>query len=157
MCQINQNFRLWSSKFPSTAVYMPPESINATRINASIDIWSLGCIVLQMITGKLPWECENLVDLAFKLVSLKTPEIPEGMSREGVDFLMRCFARNPSERWTAEMLLCHPFLNLHYPLILSSQPKLLHYADQANFSLFSNRRNAALCMFDTVEHKKQII
>ncbi|KAE8038040.1 hypothetical protein FH972_010586 [Carpinus fangiana] len=32
------------------------------------------------------------------------------MSKIGKDFLRRCFAWDPTERWTAEMLLRHPFL-----------------------------------------------
>ncbi|WRX26411.1 Protein kinase domain - like 10 [Theobroma cacao] len=90
-------------KFPGTAVYMPPESVADAEIS--------GCVVLEMITGKLPWECMNLTDLAIKLLSLRNlPKIPENLSSAGKDFLMKCFARDPSERWTADMLLSHPFL-----------------------------------------------
>ncbi|KAI9180091.1 hypothetical protein LWI28_001061 [Acer negundo] len=38
------------------------------------------------------------------------PNIPEYMSDLGKDLLTRCFARNPRERWTVEMLLSHPYL-----------------------------------------------
>ncbi|XVE72250.1 hypothetical protein DITRI_Ditri11bG0024600 [Diplodiscus trichospermus] len=99
------------AKFPGTAVYMPPESVTDSKVSAALDIWSLGCIVLEMITGKPPWECQNRWDLVIKIgFSRYPPKIPETMSSTGKDFLMRCFKRNPSERWTADMLLSHPFL-----------------------------------------------
>ncbi|XP_017974524.1 PREDICTED: mitogen-activated protein kinase kinase kinase 2 [Theobroma cacao] len=101
----------WMLKFPGTAVYMPPEGINYKKISASMDIWSLGCIVLQMVTGKLPWEYEDLTDLAIQLGSRRySPKISENMSSTGQDFLSKCFVRDPSERWTADMLLSHPFV-----------------------------------------------
>ncbi|EOY17077.1 Mitogen-activated protein kinase kinase kinase 21, putative [Theobroma cacao] len=111
--------------FPGTAVNMPPESVENVKISASLDIWSLGCVVLQMITGEPPWEYENLTDLAIKLFhSRNPPKIPENMSSAGKDFLMKCFARNPSERWTAAMLLNHPYLLPDLP----SQTNFLHRA-----------------------------
>ncbi|XP_022760099.1 mitogen-activated protein kinase kinase kinase 17-like [Durio zibethinus] len=101
----------WMLNFPGTGVYMPPESVTDGKISAALDVWSLGCVVLEMITGKLPWEYHNLADLAIKIgFSRYPPKIPETMSSTGKDFLMKCFSRNPSERWTADMLLSHPFL-----------------------------------------------
>ncbi|XVF31614.1 hypothetical protein REPUB_Repub17cG0006400 [Reevesia pubescens] len=116
----------WMLHFPGTAVYMPPESVTDGKIKASLDIWSLGCIVLEMITGKLPWKYQNRRDLAIKIgFSRYPPKIPETMSSTGKDFLMKCFARDPSERWTADMLLSHPFLLPNRPS-LSSPTKSLH-------------------------------
>ncbi|XWS75643.1 hypothetical protein CRYUN_Cryun01aG0108700 [Craigia yunnanensis] len=81
-----------------------------------------------MITGKLPWECQNLRDLTTKIAfSRNPPNIPETMSSTGKDFLMKCFARDPTERWTADMLLSHPFLLADYPS-LPSPTKSLHHA-----------------------------
>ena len=41
------------TSFSGTAVYMPPESVTDGKISAALDIWSLGCIVVEMMTGKL--------------------------------------------------------------------------------------------------------
>ncbi|XWS75614.1 hypothetical protein CRYUN_Cryun01aG0106200 [Craigia yunnanensis] len=116
------------TSFPGTAVYMPPESVTDGKISAALDIWSLGCIVLEMITGKLPWEYQNLMDLAIKIGFAEyPPKIPKTMSSTGKDFLMKCFERDPSKRWTADMLLTHPFL-LHDRPSLSFPTKSLHHA-----------------------------
>ncbi|XWS75641.1 hypothetical protein CRYUN_Cryun01aG0108500 [Craigia yunnanensis] len=114
--------------FPGTPVYMPPESVIDGKISAALDIWSLGCVLLEMITRKLPWECQNLRDLTTKVAfSRNPPKIPRTMSSTGKDCLMKCFARDPSERWTVNMLLSHPFLLADYPS-LPSPTKSPHYA-----------------------------
>ncbi|XVE93008.1 hypothetical protein REPUB_Repub01dG0153200 [Reevesia pubescens] len=134
-------------KFPGTAVYMPPESVIDGKISHALDIWSLGCIVLEMITGKLPWEYQNMRDLAIKIgFSRFPPKIPETMSSTGKDFLMRCFERDPSKRWTADMLLSHPFLLLDCPSLPSAPTKSLHHA-QVDSGLDSmEQRITAMCL-----------
>ncbi|MBA0549072.1 hypothetical protein Golob_020132 [Gossypium lobatum] len=41
----------------------------------------------------------------------------QSMSSEAKDFLMKCFARKASERWSVEMLLSHPFLMVLKPTV----------------------------------------
>jgi serine/threonine protein kinase len=38
------------------------------------------------------------------------PTIPEELSQQGKDFLSKCFVKDPKRRWTADMLLEHPFV-----------------------------------------------
>jgi len=50
----------------------------------------------------------------FKIVNTKDiPEIPEGFSKEGKDFLSLCLKRDPSQRPSATQLLGHPFVQDH--------------------------------------------
>ncbi|PKA61476.1 Mitogen-activated protein kinase kinase kinase NPK1 [Apostasia shenzhenica] len=42
--------------------------------------------------------------------SEEMPEIPPAMSAEAEGFPLACFVKGPRERWTAEMLLSHPFV-----------------------------------------------
>lgn len=105
----------------------------STDIALAVDIWSLGCTIIEMMNGKPPWSeyegVSHLIvfhDLLLKFIwqttclfqaaalfrALKeTPPIPETMSAEGKDFLQCCFRRNPAERPAASRLLDHPFVN----------------------------------------------
>ncbi|CAA6664120.1 unnamed protein product [Spirodela intermedia] len=78
------------------------------------DIWSFGCVVAEMATGEPSRRRragEDPAALLFRIISgWDRPEIPAELPEEGRDFVCRCFAREPRERWTAEMLLRHPFL-----------------------------------------------
>ncbi|XP_022769615.1 mitogen-activated protein kinase kinase kinase 17-like [Durio zibethinus] len=80
------------------------------EISGALDVWSLGCIIVEMISGKMPWNYSNLKDLRNMLSNGESSKIPENMSSIGEDFLTKCFARDPNQRWTANMLLSHPFL-----------------------------------------------
>ncbi|XP_024974916.1 mitogen-activated protein kinase kinase kinase 5-like [Cynara cardunculus var. scolymus] len=75
----------------------------------AVDIWSLGCTIIEMMNGKPPWSEYEGPAAMFKVIK-ETPPIPETMSSDGKDFLRCCFVRNPAERPTANMLLEHRFL-----------------------------------------------
>ncbi|KAL5855599.1 hypothetical protein ACOSQ4_005401 [Xanthoceras sorbifolium] len=100
-------------KFRGTPLYMSPESFLCGEIESALDIWSLGCIVVEMLTGKpaMRWVGGHQMNfLSGCDFVMQDPNIPENMSDMGKDFLRKCFARNPRERWTAETLLNHPYV-----------------------------------------------
>jgi serine/threonine protein kinase len=103
----------WRLNFRGTPFYMSPESVAIGDIGPALDIWSLGCILVEMVTGKPAlWKYRNLDPLNLWLVIAKqSPEIPEGLSEDGKDFLRNCFAMKPCQRSTAKMLLNHPFVS----------------------------------------------
>ncbi|KAF5938771.1 hypothetical protein HYC85_023030 [Camellia sinensis] len=98
-----------------TALYMAPESIRHEDYEPEADIWALGCTILELLTGKEPWKCDRnteRVTILFKIASTQEiPEIPSGFSEEAEDFLKKCLVRDPKSRWTADMLLGHPFVS----------------------------------------------
>ncbi|CAI9754160.1 unnamed protein product [Fraxinus pennsylvanica] len=97
-----------------TPMYLSPEAVVDHVQEAPCDIWALGCIVLEMLTGQPPWEGEeklNADDILRKIGEGNSlPKIPNEISQEARDFLKGCFVRKTVYRWTAEMLLNHPFV-----------------------------------------------
>lgn len=85
----------------------------------AVDIWSLGCTIIEMLDGKPPWSEYEGAAAMFKVMR-ETPPIPETLSRDGKDFLRCCFRRNPAERPTASMLLEHRFLKTPQALDISA-------------------------------------
>ena len=98
-----------------TPQYMAPECVTRDMYEAPLDIWALGCTVAEMVTGQLALKFEDGCDLRRWMNAIGEgivlPEIPEKLSEAGRDFLKMCFVREPMLRWTAEMLLKHPFLS----------------------------------------------
>ncbi|KAK2461990.1 hypothetical protein APHAL10511_006453 [Amanita phalloides] len=100
-----------------TVFWMAPEVINTQKkgYNFKIDIWSVGCVVLEMWAGKRPWTGEESVAVMFKLYQSKLPPpVPDDvkLSEQGDDFRSRCFAIDPEERATTTELMAHPYLRL---------------------------------------------
>lgn len=100
-------------KFKGTPRYMSPESIVFDEVNDAHDVWSLGCVLVRMISGKSAWdEVATSKQLMMKILDSKSmPRIPEELSIQGKDFIKKCFVWNFKQRWTADMLLQHPYLN----------------------------------------------
>ena len=90
-----------------TPFWMAPEVIRQTGHGRQADVWSVGCTVIEMATGKAPWsQFTNQVSVMFHIASSKSPPpIPEHLSADGKDFLRACLQRNPRDRATSTMLL----------------------------------------------------
>ncbi|XP_057976033.1 mitogen-activated protein kinase kinase kinase 20-like [Malania oleifera] len=97
-----------------TPLWMAPEVLRNEGLDFASDVWSLGCTVVEMATGRLPW-AENISNPMAAVLRIACgddmPQFPEKFSEEGLDFLAKCFARDPKRRWTATQLLCHPFVS----------------------------------------------
>ena len=98
-----------------TPLFMSPESVNGGECESPADIWALGCAVVEMVTGKPAWNVpkdSSIWSLLLRIgVGDEVPLIPDEISEEGKDFLSKCFVKDPRKRWTAEMLLKHPFVS----------------------------------------------
>ncbi|KAK2976067.1 hypothetical protein RJ640_024795 [Escallonia rubra] len=75
-----------------TPYWMAPEVILQTGHSFSADIWSVGCTVIEMATGKPPWSQQyQEVAALFHIGTTKShPPIPEHLSVEAKDFLLKC-------------------------------------------------------------------
>ena len=92
--------------------WMAPEVIMGEGYGRPADIWALGCVVIEMATGKHPWgKFDNIMQAMYRIaMSEDNLSIPDKLSPICQDFISKCIARNPKSRPTAAELLSHPFL-----------------------------------------------
>ncbi|XP_051138415.1 mitogen-activated protein kinase kinase kinase YODA-like [Andrographis paniculata] len=99
--------------------WMAPEAImNSDVCNLHMDIWSLGCTVIEMATSRPPMSKYDGGLAMFKVAKNKElPTIPSHLSDDAKDFLQRCLQWDPLNRATASQLLEHPFVKRSLPLV----------------------------------------
>jgi serine/threonine-protein kinase len=84
-------------------LYMSPEQVrNAKGVDARTDVWSLGVILYEMLTGKLPFDADTLPGLLAKIVA--DPAVPVRQHRADLPpdldvFFMRCFEKDLTRRF----------------------------------------------------------
>ncbi|CAG8597089.1 17599_t:CDS:10, partial [Acaulospora morrowiae] len=100
-----------SMSLKGTIFWMAPE-VFTNNYSVKMDIWSLGCVVLEMFAGERPWsDLEDLPAMYMLGTEKKAPPIREDivMSDDARDFLNKCFIIEPCDRPTADQLSLHPF------------------------------------------------
>lgn len=91
--------------------WMAPEVVKQTSHTRKADIWSLGCLVVEMMTGTHPYPDCTQLQAIFKIGGGRAaPTIPEHASEEAQEFLARTFELDHEKRPGAEELILSPFL-----------------------------------------------
>ncbi|XP_068724572.1 uncharacterized protein [Montipora capricornis] len=95
-----------------TPYWMAPEVIRETGHGRKSDIWSVGCTVFEMATGKPPWSDMPPMAAIFAIGSgtLAVPKLSEDFSESARDFVNKCLTRDPGMRPSADELLQHNFI-----------------------------------------------
>ncbi len=85
-----------------TVDYMAPEQITGDRTDARTDIYALGCVFYQMLTGSVPFERDNSVATLFAHVHHPPPALAGGVSETHPAFaavLTKAMAKEPTQRY----------------------------------------------------------
>ncbi|XP_047084079.1 mitogen-activated protein kinase kinase kinase 17-like, partial [Lolium rigidum] len=95
-----------------TPAFMAPEVARGEEQGPAADVWALGCMVVEMATGRAPWSGMDSLLAAMHRIAYTdaVPDVPQWLSAEAKDFLAGCLTRKASDRCTAAQLLQHPFL-----------------------------------------------
>jgi serine/threonine protein kinase len=85
-----------------TATYFSPEQARGANVDPRSDVYSLGCVLYEMIIGRPPFSGENAVAIAYKHVQEAPvaprridPAIPETLEA----IILKCLAKNPANRY----------------------------------------------------------
>merc|ERR1712176_906871 len=94
--------------------WMAPEVIQHAGYGRAADIWSLGCVIVEMATAKRPWgRFDNQMAACVKIaMSEETPPVPEHLSVVLRDLLECCLRRDPIVRLSATELMLHDFVKV---------------------------------------------
>ncbi|KAJ1310419.1 hypothetical protein OPQ81_007153 [Rhizoctonia solani] len=102
--------RIHRPSLQGSVFWMAPEVVKQTSYTYKADIWSVGCLVVEMLTGQHPWAQLSQMQAIFKIGSLARPTIPPDISPEAEDFLNKTFELDYTIRPSAAELLNHPWV-----------------------------------------------
>ncbi len=91
-----------TGKALGTVRYLSPEQVQGSEVNARSDLYSLGIILYELLTGRVPFQAES--DMAVALMRLNKDPIPPrafrgGIPREVEALVLRALARRPEDRF----------------------------------------------------------
>jgi serine/threonine protein kinase len=101
-----------TSYIKGSPYWMAPEVVSRKTQGKPADIWSVGCVVIELLTGKPPWsDRASKSEEVFKLITAGTPPpFPKDISENCRDFLLKCLKFKADDRPSASDLINHPFL-----------------------------------------------
>ncbi|XP_056631254.1 aurora kinase C-like [Diorhabda sublineata] len=107
----------WSVHAPSsrrttlcgTLDYLPPEMVTGKTHNEKVDLWSLGVLCFEFLTGKPPFESSNY-DETYRRISRAQFVVPSYVSPEAGDLIKKLLVVKPDLRLELGQVLDHPWI-----------------------------------------------
>ena len=96
-----------------TPIYMAPEMINRTGHNEKVDIWCVGVLLFELLTGDQAWAGEDIETVKYNICHLRI-SWPEKMNSFAEDLISKILKSNPEERISLRDMLNHPFFKQYF-------------------------------------------
>ena len=91
-----------------TPYYASPEVWKDEPYDVKSDVWSLGCVIYEMVTLKPPFQAEDMQGLYKRILKGQLPKIPDHFSSDLWTMLKVMIQVAPKKRPTADELMMHP-------------------------------------------------
>ncbi|ORE02813.1 kinase-like protein [Rhizopus microsporus var. microsporus] len=102
-----------------TLDYLPPEMVEGRDHDESVDLWSLGVLLYEMLVGRPPFEIpskesrESVYEKTYMRIRRVDLNMPEFISKEASDLIRKLVQYKPTHRLPLRQVLCHPFIKRH--------------------------------------------
>jgi serine/threonine-protein kinase len=115
--------------FMGSPKYMAPEQIRGDRVDVRTDVYALGIILYEMVTGKVPFERSSSVQILMAHVHDALPPLQQTNPRVNVspaleEAIIRCTSKNPDERFSSMDELIAALKMVAPPPSLQSTPNM---------------------------------
>ena len=97
-----------------TPIYLAPEIIKEQGHDERVDIWCIGVLLFELITGKVPFHGPDIETLKSNILHLKIIW-PKEMNPDAKDLISLILKLDPNQRLPLEDMLKHPFFLKYFP------------------------------------------
>ncbi|XP_018677209.2 serine/threonine-protein kinase ATG1c isoform X3 [Musa acuminata AAA Group] len=125
-----------------TPLYMAPEVMELKKYDGKADLWSVGVIFYQLVTGKTPFTANNQIELLQNIVNAKQLCFPShhNLSSDCMDLCQKLLHPNAVERLTFEEFFNHQFLSKQPPVDIAR----MIYREQESIPLVECSRTRSI-------------
>ena len=114
-----------------TPIYLAPEMVNKTGHDEKVDIWCIGVLLFELMTGIQPWSGNDIQTVKYNINRLKI-NWPKNMNRTAADLISKILRYNPEERISLRNMLNHPFFTQYF----SNPTSCLKRPDNTQYKIF---------------------
>ncbi|CAO3588228.1 unnamed protein product [Absidia cylindrospora] len=127
-------------------LYMGPEILSYKKYDAKADLWSVGAVLYEMMTGRPPFRAQNHLELLKKIQDnndvirfpdVKSTELSPSVGDDLKDLIRKLLKKDPVERISFEEFFVHPAILAVDPPAPSPTPPASTYSSSASSSSFS--------------------
>jgi len=97
-----------------TPIYLAPEIIKEKGHDEKVDIWCIGVLLFELMTGTVPFQGKDIETLKSNILHLRI-SWPKEINKDAKDLITKILKLDPSERITLEDMLEHPFFTKYFP------------------------------------------
>ncbi len=97
-----------------TPIYLAPEIIKEQGHDERVDIWCIGVLLFELITGTVPFKGNDIETLKSNILHLRIAW-PKEMNPDAKDLISKILKLDPSQRISLEDMLEHPFFLKYFP------------------------------------------
>ena len=101
-----------------TPIYLAPEMISNSGHDEKVDIWCIGVLLFELMTGVQPWKGTDVNTVKMNISRLNI-NWPKNMDKKARDLISKILKYYPYERISLENMLMHPFFTQFFPNAIS--------------------------------------
>lgn len=133
--------------------YLPPEQANGKGSTLQSDIYSMGILMYELLTGKLPYKGDNAVEIALKHLKESLPSIKEDLPdlpQSIENIIIRASSKNPKNRYAdaremhEDLLTCLDDSRKNEPKITLEYPENIDESSKSKKSISSKKEEKVL-------------
>lgn len=142
-----------------TPYYMAPEIIANKKYDCKVDIWSLGILVISMLSGCEPYCSTNVESLYNEILASKFDEHYlsaryKHFSKNSINFIACCLRNNMAERKSSTELLDHPWIKIENPPQALSHELVKELSFNIKKSIGNSKMQEAICSYMALNSAK---